>query len=221
MLSDLESAFELLCPRGIGVIACIGTGIICYGKNKNDVSLKMAGNGHDKGDCGSGFWIGKRSIKHILINQSIVNVDKELLQINDAVKNKLNIQNLKYLNNVIEDGDNMVYNISSLAPEIIKLAQEGNDLALSVIQEATTYVSEYLITLFNELNINKDNVLISGHGSVIKNDFYRKLLNEALQFDLKKIKWIFSDLSSAYGAGIVASKFKGINVSIDEIVENL
>tara|TARA_B100000029_G_scaffold351125_1_gene343578 strand:- start:567 stop:1541 length:975 start_codon:yes stop_codon:yes gene_type:complete len=221
VLSDLESAFELLCPGGVGVIACIGTGIICYGKNRNERSLKIAGNGHDKGDCGSAFWIGKRSIKHILVNQSIVNVDKELIQINNAVKNKLNIESIKYLNNVIEDGDNMVCNISSIAPEIIKLAQEGNDLALSVIQEATTYVSEYLITLFNELNINKDGVLISGHGSVVKNNFYRKLLNEALQFDLKKIKWIFSDLSSAYGAGILASKFKGINISIDEIVENL
>ena len=221
VLSDLESAFELLCPTGVGVIVCIGTGIICYGKNSKDISLRIAGNGHNKGDCGSGFWIGKKSIKHILLNQSIVSVDKELLEIQDAIKNKLNIPNLEYLNDIVEDDNKVVFNIASLAPEILKLAEEGNDIALSIIQEATTYVADYIINIFNELDINKNNVLISGHGSIIKNNFYRKLLNEALQFDLKNIKWIFSHISSAYGAGLIASKYKGINISIDEIVEKL
>ena len=219
VLSDVESAFELLCPTGVGVLVCIGTGIMCFGKNEDNLSLRIAGKGYDKGDCGSGYWIGKRAIKHILINQSIASIDNELVEIQEAIKYKLNIQNIDLLNNIIEDENTVVFQVASIAEEIINLAKLGNDIALSIIQEATTYVADYIIHLYNELNIKENSILISGHGSIIKNNFYRKLLNEALQFDFKNIQWVFSDISSAYGAGIIASRYKGLNVSIDKIVK--
>ena len=61
------------------------------------------------------------------------------------------------------------------------------------------------IKLFHSYNIN----------------FYRKLLEDSLQFDFKKIHWVSSSISPAYGAGILASNYKNINISINDIVKGL
>ena len=55
---------------GVSVVS-VGTGIVCMGRNEEGTSIKVAGKGYDKGDIGSGFLIGKKIIKYILLNQSI------------------------------------------------------------------------------------------------------------------------------------------------------
>ena len=72
----------------------------------------------------------------------------------------------------------------------------------------------------NFLKFNKNNVILAGNGSVIKNDFYRKSLNDALQFDIKDLHWIFSDISAAYGAGMIAALSKDkILIDIKNIIK--
>ena len=58
LLSDVEAAYRILCPNNIGLLINIGTGIICFAKDKDGKIIKEAGNGHDKGDMGSGYWLG-------------------------------------------------------------------------------------------------------------------------------------------------------------------
>ena len=42
ILSDTESAYQLLCPKGHGVLVSIGTGIVCMGRNENKNSKHFA-----------------------------------------------------------------------------------------------------------------------------------------------------------------------------------
>ena len=65
------------------------------------------------------------------------------------------------------------------------------------------------------------NLILSANGSIIKNDFYRRLLNESLQFEFKSIKWIIYDLSPAYGAGLISAQYNQIDVSIKDITKNI
>jgi len=67
------------------------------------------------------------------------------------------------------------------------------------------------------LNYSKEEVIIACNGSVIKNNFYRKLLSQALQFDFKNIHWVFSNLSSAYGAGLMVADINKIKIPILEL----
>ena len=55
------------------------------------------------------------------------------------------------------------------------------------------------------LDFDKDNVIIGCNGSIIANNFYRRMLDEALQFDFQKIHWVFSKKPIAFGAGYIAS----------------
>ena len=68
---------------------------------------------------------------------------------------------------------------------------------------------------------HKNNVILAGNGSIIKNDFYRKSLNDALQFDIKDLHWIFSDISCAYSAGIIAANCKNIDISINNVIQHI
>ena len=44
IISDAESAFNLLCPTGNGLLISIGTGIICLGKNGNKTFKNLSIN---------------------------------------------------------------------------------------------------------------------------------------------------------------------------------
>mgnify|MGYP001158305103 CR=1 FL=1 len=221
LLSDTESAYQLLCPTGQGILVSIGTGIVCLGRNDKAESFKVAGKGYDKGDVGSGYWIGKEIIKKIFLNQAILLVDDDMKQIYGSVKKNMEIKDMNSLEDTIQNQTNIVFKTSSLAIDILKFAEEGNDVALSVIQEATRNVAEYIIYLIDEMKFNKNKVILAGNGSIIKNDFYRKSLNDALQFDIKDLHWIFSDISCAYSAGIIAANCKNIDISINNVIQHI
>ena len=216
VISDLEAAYRLLCPTNQGIFISIGTGIVGMGRSKDKV-IKIAGKGHENGDLGSGYWIGKQVIKNLLLNFNLINVDEELSDIYSVVKRKLKISDYDSLNKMLLENDNVISDVASLARNVIDIAEKGNDLALSIIQEATTYVADYLIYMFDNLEFDKSDVIIGCNGSVIKNEFYRKLLSEALQFEFKNIHWVFSDLSAAYGSGLIAASYKNMKVSIKDL----
>ena len=54
--------------------------------------------------------------------------------------------------------------------------------------------------------------------ALIRNDIFRSSLDDALRFDFNKIGWSFSSISSAYGAGIIASRLIGLDIELKKIV---
>ena len=86
---------------------------------------------------GSGYWIGKQIFKNLLINSNIVSIDNDLSEVFDSVKQKLDISSIESLAQKLEDSNESIAQIASIAESIIAIAKNGNDLALSIIQEAT------------------------------------------------------------------------------------
>ena len=219
LLSDVEAAYRILCPKQQGLLVNIGTGIICFAKDDNGKIIKEAGNGFDKGDIGSGYWLGKELFYRLILNEALVFEDDDLKQIFDASIDKFNVKNFREMYQLIEQGDDIFCQLSSLGQDAINLAMKGNDVALSIVQEGTRYVADYILNICERLDmINLSEIIIAINGNVIKNNFYRKMLNEALQFDFKKIHWVSSDIDSAIGAGILASNYKGIDISLKTII---
>ena len=69
---------------------------------------------YEKGDIGSGYWIGKQILDQIIINEGILNIDKELEQLFKIVKKQFGINNLSSLVDAISNEEDSIYNISSL-----------------------------------------------------------------------------------------------------------
>ena len=122
------------------------------------------------------------------------------------------------LENVYENTD-AVSIIAGFAESVILLAEKGNEVMLSVLQEAAHAVAGYITTLAEELKYNENQIVLAGNGSIIQNELFRKSLNDDLRFDFPEIKWTFSSISPAYGAGMLAAKVQGIDVKISNILK--
>ena len=151
ILSDAEAAFHLLCPTGAGLLVSVGTVIICLGRDNQFKTHLIAGEGYKK-DIGSWYWIGNQILKKIIINEGILNADDELKQLFEGVKKIFNIQDLNSITDILSNEEDSISKIASLAKSVIALSEKGNDIALSVIQEATRNIAEYVLLLIDKLN---------------------------------------------------------------------
>ena len=156
------------------------------------------------------------------LNESSVQGDKDLSQLMTHVLDKFENTDFNLAVEETMESEDSVPIIASLAEGIIEFAESGNELALKIIQEGSSTIAEYILQLVHDLNLNvKDgSIILAGNGSVIRNDFYRKTLNDALQFDFPNIKWTFSGISNAYGAGLLAARLHDVDVKLSQIIES-
>jgi len=219
LLSDVEAAYQILCPENRGILINIGTGIICFARADDKKTIKEAGNGHDKGDIGSGYWLGKELFSRLVLNEALIVDDKEINQIFEIVKKRFNIDTFRELYDLVQEEKNIYSYLALMGEDTLDLAESGNDIALSIVQEGTRFVAEYIINIVEKLEYGNSDLVLAINGSIIKNNFYRKLLKESLQFDFKNIHWISSILNPAYGSGILAAKFKKIDILYTNIIK--
>ena len=66
------------------------------------------------------------------------------------------------LENVYENMDSVSI-IAGFAESVILLAENGNELMLSVVQEAAHAVADYITTLAEELDYNDSHIVLAGN----------------------------------------------------------
>ena len=217
--NDAEAAYEVNCPGDFGILVTVGTGVICLSRNENGETVRTAGKGHEQGDMGSGYWIGKQALLNLSLNETSVIGDSELEEIMEAFLVYVEEDHFQTaLENVYENTDSVSI-IAGFAESVILLAENGNEVMLSVLQEAAHAVAGYITALAEELKYNENHIVLAGNGSVIQNELFRKSLNDDLRFDFPEIKWTFSTISPAYGAGMLAAKVQGVDVKVSNILK--
>jgi len=219
IMNDDEAAFILGCPGDFGILVTVGTGVNCMSRNTEGKTIRQAGKGHDQGDMGSGYWIGRQALLNLTLNETSVLGDKDLEEIMSVFLKHVDEEEFQVAMENLNESIDAVSIIAGIAESIIGLAEKENEVALSILQEATHAVSEYIIALTDELDYNENQIVLSGNGSVIRNDFFRKSLNDDLRFNFPEIKWTFSSISPAYGAGILAAKIHDVDIKVSDIVK--
>ena len=220
LVNDAESAYKINCQENVGILVTVGTGVICVAKKSDGEWVRTAGKGHDNSDIGSGYWIGKESLLKIALNESIIEQDSNLLEIRDIIYNKFKFDNFQQVLEYISEHEDSLQLKASIAKDIIAISNT-NEIALGILQEATYNVADYIINLIEMLDYKNTNELVLfGNGSVIKSPIYRKSLNDSLSFNYSKINWIFSKLSPAYGAAMIAALSKDkISIKTKDILD--
>jgi N-acetylglucosamine kinase-like BadF-type ATPase len=220
LISDAEAAYKISCQDDVGILLTVGTGVICIGKNSDGEFIRVAGKGHDASDVGSGYWIGKEVLLKLSFNESIINHDPDLLQLKNIVFEKFESNNLNEALQNIADSEDSLSLKASLAKDVINIS-EDNEIALSILQEATFNVADYIVDLYSMLDYEKTHDLVLfGNGSVIKSPIYRKSINDSLSFQFKNISWVFSDISAAYGSAIIAAISKDkVLINVKDIIK--
>ena len=216
--NDVETVYDYIWQsKNGGMLINVGTGVICVGKN-NNVFVKVAGNGHEKGDVGSGYWIAKEALLELSYKDS--NTESQDYQtLLECACSFYNVNNYQDLLNTINDNSDQVSYIASFAKEVIKIADTGNNqLAIKLIQHATRVIADYIVELRDILEYGNQDVILAGNGSILKNNFFRKELNNALSFEFNDIKWIFLDISAAYTAGLFSARLKSFKIDRKDII---
>ncbi len=217
--NDAEAAYEVNCPGDFGILVTVGTGVICLARNENGETVRTAGKGHEQGDKGSGYWVGKQALLNLSLNETSVMGDADLEEIMEAFLVYVEEDHFETaLENVYDNTDSVAI-IAGFAESVILLAENGNEVMLSVLQEAAHAVAGYITALAEELKYNENHIVLAGNGSVIQNELFRKSLNDDLRFDFPEIKWTFSTISPAYGAGMLAAKVQGVDVKVSNILK--
>ena len=220
LINDAEAAYKVTCIDDIGILMTVGTGVIGIAKTHKGDFVRVAGKGHDQSDIGSGYWLGKELLLKLSFNEAIVNHDNNLNQLYNKVLNQFNATNLNEALEIIASDENSLSLKASLGKIVIE-ASNSNDIALSILQEATVNVADYILDLNSLLDYNhSDDVVLFGNGSIIKSKEFRKSLNDSLSFNFKNISWIFSDLSASYGSAMLAAISKdNHNILIKNILK--
>jgi len=206
--NDIDPIYEFIWNIRQGILVNVGTGVICVAK-KGDKFVRVAGKGHDNGDVGSGYWIGKEALIEIGLDSSEDNGRKELL-LQFLIRN--GASNYDSLISDINDSDDKVATIASFAEDVILLAEKGNEFSRIIVQHATRMIAEYIIEIKDIMQYGSENIILAGNGSVLRNDYFRKELKNALSFDFNDIKWIFLDISPAYTSGLLSARLKSIDI---------
>jgi len=206
--NDIDSIYEFIWNTREGILVNVGTGVICVAKKDNSF-IRVAGKGHDNGDIGSGYWIGKEALIEIGLRNPDDSENKELLL---HFLNRSGASNYDSLISDINESDDKVAIIASFAEDVILLAEQGNEFSRTLVQYATRMIAEYIIEIRDIIEYGNENIILAGNGSVLKNDYFRKELKNALSFDLNEVKWIFLDISPAYTSGLLSARLKGIDI---------
>tara|TARA_Y100000590_G_scaffold470024_1_gene661447 strand:- start:802 stop:1791 length:990 start_codon:yes stop_codon:yes gene_type:complete len=218
--NDAEVAYELNCPGTFGILVTVGTGVICLARDNQKEMVRVAGNGHDNGDVGSGYWIGKQAILNLSLNESSVIGDADLEEIMNTFLYINRGNSFEEALHKIQAHPDYIRKVAALTNPLIKLAEDGNNVALSIIQEASHAIANYVISVTEKLKFHDNNIVLAGNGSVIRNDYFRKSINDELKFHFKDVKWTFSTISPAYGAGIMAAKlFNDLDIRVSDILK--
>ena len=120
----------------------------------------------------------------------------------------------------INDNEDKIAFIASFAKDVILLAEKKNEIAVGIIQESTRVISDYIIQLRDSLNYGNKDIILGANGSILKNDYFRYELNNALSFDFNDINWIFLDISPAYAPGILSARLKSIKINKKDLLNN-
>ena len=215
--SDVNPVFEMNCSDNSALLVSVGTGCICLGRDDENKIIKSAGMGLDK-DPGSGFWMGRELIVNLSFSRNLDQDETEFQELLDMSLNHFDAKELNLAVDEIMESDDRHRQIASLSKPLIALAEKGNQIALSIVQQSSQHIAETILVLVDQILYPGDELLIITNGSIMNNPFYMDSLADAIRFDFKSIKWLTPTISTAYYPGLLSCKILGLDVGVKDIV---
>ena len=216
--SDVNPIFEINCSDTSAILVSVGTGFISLGRDLDNKIIKGGGEGLEI-DFGSGYWMGKELILNLSFSRNIEQDENDFSDLLNMALKHYGVAELNTALDEIMNSDDKYSSIASISKPLINLAEEGNQIALSIIQQSTQYIAEHILTLTDQISYTNKELIIIANGGVLGNLFYRESLIDALSFDFKNISWLFPSISTAYYPGLLSCKILGVNINVEDILK--
>ena len=159
-----------------GIIVLAGTGSVAYGEMQiSKISrreVRVGGNGYIFGDEGSGFWMGKESLRLAIYGE-----DRGLFKDETFKSALLTYFKRDQLKNIAKDfyaGIISREQLASFSSRIDRLARQGDEIALGLLNRSATDLAELAEATAIQLGATKKRIQISYGGGVFLSKFLLK-----------------------------------------------
>ncbi|MEO0181815.1 MAG: BadF/BadG/BcrA/BcrD ATPase family protein [candidate division WOR-3 bacterium] len=194
VISDAEAALIGAFTGKPGIIVIAGTGSVAIGMGKGGKLVRAGGFGHLFGDKGSGFWIAKEAISSALEAIEGLGNMTRLTSLLEGEPREFVLSLMK---------TDSVRRVSSLAPKVIQIAEEGDETALRIIGEGL----RHLVGLAKAIISKTGYVPVSYHGGLFGSSFYLNRFKEMCALEGLEVRE--PEQSGAWGAAWVAGEATG------------
>ncbi len=168
-----------------GIIVLAGTGSVAYGEmqvNQNSIwHARIGGNGYLFGDEGSGFWIGKESLRLALHLEDRGLPEGEKFR--TALLTHFKRDSLKTIAEDFYAGLISRDQLASFTVRVDRLAKQKEEIALSLLQQAAGALAELAEATAIKLGATRRRLQVSYGGGV----FNSKLLLRQFKATLKEL----------------------------------
>ncbi len=218
--SDVEAAYEAVWRDAPGVLVCVGTGAVGWARDKEGNTYRASGRGPQLGgDPGSGYWMGKTAMVHLIMSKGTEGEDLDVLR--RRVMETYDAESIEEAARIAGEAEDMVATTGRLGKVICQLAKEGNDMALAILQEGTQGLADELLQMIDKAGLRSEKITIGINGSIVINSaIYRRILASALSYDLPDIDWRPPQIDPVFGAGLIAARLNDIAIDLDTLKRN-
>jgi len=143
VVGDEEIALDAAFPGGTGVLVIGGTGSNTLGRTSTGRLITVGGWGPMLGDQGSGYWIGHQALRAALRAKDF----RQPSPILDRVLAFWNAPNAAEVINIAHGGADF----SLLAPLVVQCAEEGDPVALEVLERGGRMLGEDAAEAFRQV----------------------------------------------------------------------
>jgi len=187
---------------GVGVIA--GTGSIAYGENGNGKTARAGGWGWFINDEGSGIWIGTKALNAVA--RAYDGTDRRTILL-EMICKELNLKNCLDLVNVAYRRGNADVSLASrISPLVDRAAEEGDDQAIRILQQAADELSLMTLAVSRKLGLDRAKYTVGCIGGVFKSEIVMNTFKKALQREGNAIEFTgpYVDYSPLMGPVVMA-----------------
>lgn len=173
--AEIMLAGSLNEPTGIGLIA--GTGSICMGRNEDGVTVRAGGMGTALGDEGSAWWIAKEAVRRTLRSKENRDLPTTL---ETTIHAFFHLESLYDCIPFFNDKSLAKATVAEFAPFVSVAAEQGDPLALAILEEAATELASLVSSVESRLGGNFLHRITLGGGVLDHDKLIRKLFLEKL-----------------------------------------
>lgn len=206
IVNDGELALRAMLKGEDGMLTISGTGSIAFGIN-GAVKERCGGWGHILGDEGSAYGIAVDAFKQITY-EADCKMDYSVLSL--KMLGALRTDSIEKLLGFIYSANKK--EIAAYAPIVSRLAEEGDKLAMAILEQQGVRLGETMVRLYKKLNFSQPCYLALKGSTILNSKVLRSRFEEYVRSRINNITIIDNEISSAQGAYYIYAKERKKNI---------
>lgn len=219
---DAPGALAGALAGGNGVIVLAGTGSVAYGEvqlsPQNVRQASVGGKGYMFGDEGSGFWLGKESLRLALRLEERELPEGETLC--TALLTHFKRDSLKAIAEDFYTGVISRDQLASFTTRLDRLARQGDEIALRFFQQAAEDLAELAEATVLKLGATRRRVQVSYGGGMFNSKLLLRQFKTTVKQLLPKAQIVAPHFGPDEGALLLAYRNAGKKIS-KQLLKNL